>query len=174
MTEKCSGACGDGWGIFKRANYMGYALVPGKFTFQIIPTRNWSSCRLHIPRHEGIIPTQFNIHPMLSKWLHKLDTFFLPILCWKCSNEAISLVMLDALVKTRLIWAILAQQKNTSVNLTLSVKINTASVYVSHHPWEIIQHLRSFRQLPQSRISWVDTQVSNQPLSTQKSRKFNI
>lgn len=102
MTEKCSRACGEGWGIFKRANYMGYALMPGKFTFQIIPTRNWNSCRLHIPRHEGIIPTQFNNHPMPSKWLHKLDTFYLPILCWKCSNGAISLVILDALVKT---WA---------------------------------------------------------------------
>lgn len=51
----------------KRANYTGYTLVPGKFTFQIILTRNWSACRLHIARHEGIIPTQSNIQRIPAK-----------------------------------------------------------------------------------------------------------
>lgn len=39
---------------------MGYALVPEKFTFHIIPMRNWSSFSLNTPRHEGTIPMQLN------------------------------------------------------------------------------------------------------------------
>lgn len=163
MTEKCSGACGEGWGLFKRANYMGYALVPGKFTFQIIPARNWSSCRMYILRHEGIIPTQFNIHRMPSKWLHKLDTFYLPILCWKCSNRAISLVMLYALVKT---WANTGHIHRAKKNSERKNQ-HRASVYVSRHKSEIIQLLWSFRQLLQSRISSEWTRESAE--STEKS-----
>lgn len=117
---------------------------------------------------------------MPSKWLHKLDTFYLPSLCWKCSSEAISPVMLDALT-----WANTGhirpeknkkqQKKKTWVSIQLWAWESTPCECLCKSPSiRDDQHLRPFRQLPWSRSSSEWTRVSNQPIVNSKPKNQHL
>lgn len=148
---------------------MNYALMPGKLKSEGIPIMKWRSCSLHMHRHEGIIPTQSNIHRMPSKWLHKLDAFYLPVLRWMCSNGAISRVILAVVIKTQ-------------VNVA-NIIIKQLIIYSSHQNYKIKSSKCLSKQSPtrdrsmfRGVLTAIDsewTHVSNQLVSKQN-RKIKI